>query len=107
MWASGMGECRLSVAEKYRVNPEFITREIAGEVILVPVGSASARFNGLASLNATGYYLWNLLAQPRTRGELSAALAKEYELTPQESAADVDAFLEPALARDVILRCEA
>ena len=47
--------------ERYRRNPEFILREIAGESILVPTGQAALAFNGLASLNASGVFLWGLL----------------------------------------------
>lgn len=91
--------------EKLRTNPDFITREIAGEFILVPVGKAAQTFNGIASLNETGLFLWKLLEEGRTREELYDCLAKEYELTAEEGKQDVDEFLEPAIREHIILQC--
>lgn len=89
--------------ERYQANPDFISREIAGEFILVPVGEAAGTFNGLASLNPAGVFLWKLLAQPRTRQELSDALAKEYELTGEQGEQDVGDFLDLAMSRNLVL----
>lgn len=94
-----------SAGEKFRANPEFIPREIAGEYILVPVGKAAETFNGLASLNETGVFLWKLLAEERSHRELSEFLAEKYELTEEQSLSDVRDFLEAALERNMILRC--
>lgn len=78
---------------RYRANPDFLLREIAGEYILVPTGAAAARLNGLISLNEPGAYLWNTLQQSRSEEELVAALVGEYEVAPETASADVRAFL--------------
>lgn len=91
--------------EKFRANSEFIYREIAGESILIPNGETARQFNGLASLNKTGLFLWKLLEQERTLKELSDAFAEEYELTEEQSMEDVTEFLELALTRDLVIRC--
>lgn len=92
-----------SPENRFRTNPEFVAREIAGEFILVPIGKAAEMFNGLASLNPAGVFLWKLLAQPRTGQELSDALAKEYELTGEQSDQDVGDFLDLAMSRNLVL----
>lgn len=89
--------------DRYQANSDFVPREIAGEYILVPVGEAAGKFNGLASLNPAGVFLWKLLAQPRTGQELSDALAKEYELTGEQSDQDVGDFLDLAMSRNLVL----
>ena len=38
-------------SERMRVSQELILREIAGEHILVPVGEAALRFQGMITLN--------------------------------------------------------
>ena len=91
-----------SAEAKYKRNPDFILREIAGEYVLVPGGSAVAEFNGLASLNETGVFLWNLLGQTRTMRELSEGLAAKYELTKEQSHADVADYLEVAVTRGLV-----
>ena len=34
-----------------KTNPEFIARDIAGELVLVPVGTAAKDFSGLVTLS--------------------------------------------------------
>ena len=85
-------------------NPEFVCREIAGEMILVPNGKAAYDFNGLASVNSTGAFLWKLLERERTFQELCAAFAREYDLTDGQSAEDVSGFLRQALMKNMVLR---
>ena len=90
--------------EKFYANPEFVYREVAGESILVPSGKMALKFNGLASLNRTGVFLWKLLEQERTFPELIRAFAEEYDLTEEQSAEDVAGFLKLALTRELVLR---
>lgn len=86
-------------------NPEFILRQIAGESILVPAGSAAEHFSGLASLNASGLYLWELLAQPCTFRHLVQEVSRQYAVAEDVSRADVAEFLDLALGKGVVLRC--
>ena len=90
--------------EKLQVNPDFVMRKIADEFILVPVGKAAKTFNGVASLNETGLFLWKLIEEGKTRQELYECLAREYELTEEESKQDVDVFLEPAIREHIIIK---
>ncbi len=87
----------------YRRNPQYLFRSIAGETVLVPVGEAALNFNGMASLNETGAFLWNLLEEKRTVEELSAALAKEYELSKEQGREDCEEFLKVSLDHDLII----
>ena len=100
----GEAKSEMSGNEKFRANPEFIYREIAGESILIPNGKMARQFNGLASLNKTGVFLWKLLEQERTLKQLSEAFAEEYELTEEQSMEDVTAFLKLALTRDLVIQ---
>ena len=88
----------------YRANPDYILREVAGEQILIPTGETAMRFNGLASLNETGLFLWKRLAEACTAETLAAALAQEYELTEEQSQQDVADFLKSSMERALVLR---
>lgn len=91
-------------SQKMKANPEITCRKIAGEVILVPSGSMAGQFNGLASLNSTGAFLWSLLEQGRTLEELIVRFAEEYELTIEQSTEDVTAFLKLAQTKNLIVQ---
>lgn len=64
--------------KRYRVNPDFVLREIAGEYILVPVGDAAEAANRIIALNETCGFLWQQFRTPRTVPEVLAAARQAY-----------------------------
>ena len=68
-------------------------REIAGEHILVPVGAAAARFNGLITMNEVGKYIVDLLSEEHTLQELVEKITGEYDVDAQAALTDAEAFL--------------
>ncbi|MCD7755498.1 MAG: PqqD family protein [Firmicutes bacterium] len=59
----------------------------------------------MASLNASGLYLWELLAQPCTFRHLVQEVSRQYAVAEDVSRADVAEFLDLALGKGVVLRC--
>lgn len=72
---------------------DFIMENVGGEYLIVPLGAQVMDMNGIITLNATGSYLWELLAGERTAAELAAALADRFDTTAEQARTDVDAFL--------------
>lgn len=78
-----------------KISENYILREIAGEYIVVPTGSAAMDFKGLITLNETGAFLWKLLQEKeQTEKTLAEALCEEYETNPEEANADIEEFLQ-------------
>lgn len=77
-----------------KVSNDFILREIAGEYLLVPVGAAAVKFNGLITLNGTGRTLFLALGSEVTEEELVDALTAEYEVDRDTAKADTAEFLQ-------------
>ena len=78
-----------------KISENYILREIAGEYIVVPTGSAAMDFKGLITLNDTGVFLWKLLQEDdQTKESLLDALCEEYEAVPEEAKADIEEFLQ-------------
>ena len=75
------------------IKKELIKREIAGDTILVPVGKTVYDSNGLFALNELGAFLWDRLAEANSKEDLLNAVLSEYEVTPEEAAADIAEFL--------------
>lgn len=73
---------------------DFLLRDVAGTLVIVPVGAAVSAFPGMITLNATAAYLWELLAQEQTVESLAAGLMERYEVDAEKATADVVAFLE-------------
>lgn len=76
-----------------KVSNDFILRGIAGEYILVPVGAAAAKFNGLITLNELGKFIFEALADDCTLGQLVDKITSEYDVDAATAAADAEEFL--------------
>ena len=77
-----------------RRNENFILRHTADLTVILPVGLASVNFPGMISVNETGAFLWELLAQEQTADTLTEALTEAYEVEFGGAREDVDRFLE-------------
>lgn len=76
-----------------RRSTDFLLRDVAGTLVVVPVGAAVSAFPGMITLNATGAYLWELLETEQTVETLTDALVAHYEVDSERARADVEAFL--------------
>ena len=61
--------------------------------MVVAVGEASKRFNGMIRLNEVGVFLWNKLLTEQTEETLTDALLAEYNVERSVAAADVARFV--------------
>ena len=86
----------------YVASEGFVTREIAGEVLAVPVGAMTQKLNGMITFSPSGALLWKMLQEPCTEEALTAALAAQYGKAPCEVEEDVRAFVAGALARGLV-----
>lgn len=94
-WKTALNQCEFGDKKvSYRASSGYVLREIAGEHILIPVGSAAVNFSGLINLNGSGVLLWHKLQTECTEEELVNALLDEYEIDRDTAAADVVQFLD-------------
>ena len=84
------------------IKKELIKREIAGDTILVPVGKTVLDSNGLFVLNELGAFLWDRLPDAKDANALLAAVLEEYEVSAEEAAQDIAAFLERLRQLEII-----
>ena len=77
-----------------KIEKEYILRHIAGDYIIVPLGSAALEFNGMITVNETGAFLWEKLRKGTTKEELLHAMLEEYEVSEKEAEADIQEFLQ-------------
>lgn len=73
---------------------DFLLRDVAGTLVIVPVGAAASAFPGMITLNSTGAYIWELLESEQTVQSLVDALVERYEVGEAVARTDVEAFLE-------------
>lgn len=76
-----------------KLDKDFLLREVAGSMVVVPVGDAAARFNGMIKLNDTGVFLWRRLSEGADEDALCHALCAEYEVDEAQAREDIRRFV--------------
>ena len=77
-----------------KASNKFITRKIANEHLLIPVGEAAMSIKGLIAMSESGAMLYEKLKTGCTRDDLIAALMAQYDVAQTVAAADTDEFLD-------------
>ena len=76
-----------------KVKKDYILREIANEVVVVPTGKEAIRFNGMLTLNRSAKILFEALYQEQTKDSLVNLLLDTYDISQEQAIKDVDEFL--------------
>ena len=87
-----------------KIEKEFVLREIAGDYVIIPTGKTVLEFNGLATINEVGVFLWNLLQNEITEEGLVEKLLEEYEVDEETARADVAEFIGVLVNNKVLER---
>jgi hypothetical protein len=83
---------------------DLVTRQVAGECIIVPVRSGVADLDSLYTLNTTASWLWDRLDGHTSEPDLSAALASEFEVDPAVALADVTEIIDDLCDEGLVRR---
>lgn len=81
---------------------DFILREIAGEYVLVPTGSAAKVFDGIITFNEQAAFLWNNIDDCETVEDLTEKLTGEYDVDEKTAKRDVEVFVSQLLTAGII-----
>lgn len=76
-----------------KIKREFVLREIAGDILLVPTGKTALDLNGMLTMNEVGADIWKMLPEVKDADEIVSRLLQEYEADPEEVKRDVEEFL--------------
>ena len=80
----------------------FVTRDIGGETLIVPVTGHVMDLESIYVLNPVASRIWALLGSPTTTDRIADAVAAEFEVSEREAAADVAEFLDVLRSRGLI-----
>lgn len=76
-----------------KIKGELLIREVASEIIAVPVGRTALHFNGMVCLNEVSALIWIGLQAEKSREAILKSILEEFEVSPEEASADLDEFL--------------
>lgn len=85
-----------------KIKGELLIREVAGEIIAIPVGQTALRFNGMICLNEISALIWNGLQAGKTKETILENILEEYDVPAEEAAADLDEFLVRLRENDLL-----
>jgi hypothetical protein len=74
-------------------NTAIVSREVAGETIVVPICRGVGDLDSVYTFNPVGRSLWRLLEQGHSVDELADWVATHYEVDAKQAFADVQSYL--------------
>jgi hypothetical protein len=83
-----------SLRRRFARDPSVVMRQIAGEVILVPVRQAPGEEATIYALNEVSAFIWDLIDGQRQVAAIRDAIVDEFEVEPEEAEADLVGFLQ-------------
>jgi hypothetical protein len=92
------------LADRYQKDSSVISREIAGEIILVPIRQSVGDFESIFTLNETAALIWGLLDGEKTLAEIRDRVVSEYDVSPQQAQDDLFELVQRLGAIQAIVR---
>ena len=95
-----------AAGDVYRRRDDLVTREIAGETIVVPVGTEPADLGHFFSLNATGAFVWERLDGRTSLAHIHEAVIKSFKVRKREAWQDLAELIGELVRADLVERVE-
>ena len=83
-------------------NREVVSRQIEGELIIVPIRHGVGDLNSLYTLNQVGLVLWDFMQEEHTVPEMMNRVCDEFEVTAAQAQDDIREFLDSLLEEKLI-----
>lgn len=85
-----------------KASNDVIYRNIAGEHVLIPVGSIAVEYNGMFVMTELGAQIWNMIKNGMEKEEIFASLFEQYEVEEKTLRTDINEFLEKLVEAKLI-----
>jgi hypothetical protein len=90
----------------YKRDETVVTRDIVGEMILVPIRGKLADMQRIFTLNDVGAYIWSSLDGERSLGEICEDLRLDFDVKKEQAQRDMSDFISELLEADLIVGVE-
>ena len=84
----------ISVSSIPSHSPRVVFRRINEECLLIPLTDNIADMDSLYRLNETGVFIWEQIDGERDIRDITARMAEEFDVGPDEAEKDILEFLE-------------
>lgn len=76
-----------------KINGTFVMREVAGEILLVPVEKTAQKLNGMITLNSVSAVIWKSLEQQEDYDTILGRILEHFDVSYETAKQDLDEFL--------------
>lgn len=85
-----------------KINGTFTLREVAGEILVIPVGETALKMNGMIILNPVSKVIWECLERSATEEEILQKVTDLFDVNPVDAAKDIAEFLNQMRTQDLL-----
>ena len=85
-----------------KIKSGFVMKDVAGSKVVLPLGERRLDLNGIITFNDVGAEVFNMLDGTNSVEEIVAKIAKDYEVSTEIVAADVNELIEKMRANGLI-----
>ncbi len=82
----------------------FVTRRIASETVIVPIGRGAQDLQPVLTLNEVGAEIWGMIDGELTLDEVAETIAQGYEVSADQALTDATQFLSELDAAEMVTR---
>lgn len=93
----------MALEHVYQRNESLVTRDLAGEKVIIPVRGKVGDLGNIYTLNGVGKDVWELMDGKRDVAAILGALGDEYEVDFDTLSSDVQALLADMRQEGLIL----
>ncbi len=88
--------------KRYAKTGDVVRRQIADEIILVPVRKTAEELDSIYSVNQMAGAIWDLLDGQRSLADIKKLLLEKYDVTPEQLDKDVDEFIAQLKSENLV-----
>ena len=85
-----------------KIRDSLKLKEIAGEYIVIPLGSLSEEMNVTITLNETGKDIWKSLEENKNKEEIVKLILEKYDVSEEKAQQDVQNFINQMIEKGFI-----
>jgi hypothetical protein len=88
--------------KRFVKNANIVRRDIADEIILVPIRGDLADMQRIFALDATSDFIWQRLDGKQSIADIHTAVLNDFDVAADKAAADLNAFIGELLEASLI-----
>lgn len=85
-----------------KINGTFTLREVAGEILVIPVGETALKMNGMIILNPVSKVIWECLERNASEEEILRNVTELFDVNTGDAAQDIAEFLNQMRTQDLL-----